>query len=165
MRKLVALVALVGLGACRMRAAGDAGQMAAHDAPIAPHVVIGALADGLDAFLAAHPRGAAPVRVDDVARTAGASYVLVQAAAAEEPHRHRRHDLTVLVLRGDGVLTLDGERVALRAGDAVLIPRGHVHFFAPTEGRPAVALAIYSPPLVGKDFVPARGVDSSPSGR
>jgi quercetin dioxygenase-like cupin family protein len=158
MRILAVLGALaLGLVGCRFRP-GSGAPPAPPAPPPAPRLVVGALADpdGLDAFLAAHPRGDAPVRIDRVARTPGASYSLVQLAAAEEPHRHRRHDLTVLVLRGDGVLTLDGVRVALRAGDAAAIPRNHVHWFAPTEGTTAVSLAIYTPPLDGKDFVPAK---------
>jgi len=46
-------------------------------------------------------------------------------------------------------------RVALRPGDAVLIARDRPHWFAPHDGTEAVALAIYTPRLEGKDWEPA----------
>jgi quercetin dioxygenase-like cupin family protein len=135
------LVAVVGLVACAARPA--------------PRVTVGALADGLAAFLAAHPRGERPIRVDEVARTPGASYHLVQAAESESPHRHVTHDLTVVVLRGRGRLTLGEATIPMGAGDAVLVPRNVVHWFAPAGGADAVALAVFTPPLDAPDNVPA----------
>src|SRR5262249_27530221 len=90
-RTALALAALL-LGAC---------------APRTPRVVAGPLVDGLDAFLAAHPVGdGQAVRVDEVARTATASHHLVQIHGSETPHRHVAHELTAVLLRGRGTLTL-----------------------------------------------------------
>jgi len=135
------LVGLIGLAACT---AGPA-----------PRVTVGALGAGLDAFLAAHPHGETPIRVDEVARTPGGSYHVVQASGSETPHRHATHDLTVVVLRGRGRLTLGDRTIPMAAGDAVLVPRNVVHWFAPA-GRPdAVALVLFTPPLDAPDTVPA----------
>ena len=122
----------------------------------APRVTLAPLAGGLDAFLAAHPpaEGQA-IRVDEVGRTAGASYHLVQVRGSEAPHRHIAHDLTVLVLRGGGTLTLAGRVTELRAGDAAIVPRGEVHWFAPRGRAPAVSLVVFTPPLDAPDSVPA----------
>jgi len=74
-----------------------------------PATTVGAVPEGLDAFLAAHPLAAGqPLRADEIARAPGASYHLVQVRGAESPHRHRAHDLAVFVLRGEGMLALDG---------------------------------------------------------
>lgn len=119
-------------------------------------MAVGPLAAGLDDFLAAHPT--APdqaTRVDEVARTASASYHVVQARGSERPHRHVQHDLTVVVLRGRGTLTLGTSRLPLVAGDTALIPRATVHWFAVEDASAAVALAIFSPPLVAPDSEPA----------
>lgn len=125
-------------------------------APRAPRVQVGALGAGLEVFLADHPVAAdQAIRVDEVARTASASYHLVQARTGERPHRHMAHDLTVFVLRGGGILTLGATRIPLRAGDAVLIPRDTVHWFANDASAPAVALAVFTPPLESPDSVPA----------
>jgi|SRR5581483_4081088 len=121
----------------------------------APRVPFGALGDGLDPFLAAHQLGdGQAIRADEVGRTATASYHLVQARGAEHPHRHAVHDLTVVVLRGRGTLTLAGAGVPLAAGDAAVVPRNTVHWFAPDSGR-AIALVVFAPPLDAPDVVPA----------
>jgi quercetin dioxygenase-like cupin family protein len=121
-----------------------------------PRVALGPAAAELDALLAAHPL--APdqgVRADEIGRTAGSSYHLVQVRGSERPHRHATHDLTVLVLRGRGVLTRGGVGVALGAGDAAAIPRGEPHWFANDGPGSAVALVVFTPPLDAPDVVPA----------
>ena len=53
------------------------------------------------------------------------------------PHRHARLHQFLLIESGGGMADLDGRAMALDAGDAVNIPRGHVHGFAfraDTEG-------------------------------
>jgi quercetin dioxygenase-like cupin family protein len=131
-----------------------------------PRLEVGPLAAGLEAFLAAHPRppGQA-MRADEVARTASASYHVVQLAGSESPHRHAAHDLTVIVLRGRGMLARDEDRLPQEPGDVVVIPRDTVHWFASAEGGSAVALVVFSPPLDAPDSIPAPRVDSPPSER
>jgi mannose-6-phosphate isomerase-like protein (cupin superfamily) len=124
-------------------------------------VVAGALPEGLDAFLAAHPLAPGQaLRADEIGRSAAASWHIVQVATAETPHRHRLHDLSVFVLRGEGVLTLDGRRIPLRAGDASLVARDRPHWFVRRGPTPSVTLAVFSPPLDGPDLVPEPEVDS-----
>jgi len=114
-----------------------------------------ALPDGLEAFLDTHPLAPGQgLRADEVMRTASASWHVVQVATTEQPHRHAQHDLTVVVLRGEGVLTLAGRRLRLRAGDAALVPRDRVHWFRRQGCRPAVALVAFTPALDGPDVVP-----------
>jgi quercetin dioxygenase-like cupin family protein len=125
-------------------------------APRTPRVALGPLADGLDAFLARHaPAEGQPIRIDEVGRTASASYHVVQVRGSEAPHRHVAHELTVLVLRGRGTLTLAGRAIELVAGDVAVIPRGDVHWFAPSGRAPAVSLVAFTPPLDAPDYVPA----------
>jgi hypothetical protein len=48
---------------------------------------------GIDAFLAAYPLAdGQALRADEIARTPGASYHLVQVRGAESPHRHHGRD-------------------------------------------------------------------------
>lgn len=118
-------------------------------------VIAGALPDGLDGFLAAHPLAPGQdLRADELTRTPSASWHVVQVVTTEQPHRHLRHDLTVFVLRGEGVLTLDGRRIPLRAGDAALVPRNRVHWFTRGGRWPAVALVVFTPALDAPDVVP-----------
>ncbi len=125
-------------------------------APRAPRLVVGAPPSGLDALLAARPL--APdgnIRADELGRTPGASYHLVQVRHGETLHRHATHDLAVFVLRGRGTLVLGSARVALAAGDAAVVPRGEVHRFVNEGGDDAIALVVFTPPLDAPDTVPA----------
>jgi quercetin dioxygenase-like cupin family protein len=124
-------------------------------------VAVGALPGGLEAFLASHPLAdGQPLRADEVGRSPAATWHVVQVQGAETPHRHRAHDLTVFVLRGAGVLTLDGQRTPMQAGDAALIPRDRVHWFARSGPDRALALVVFTPALDAPDNVPESGVDT-----
>lgn len=111
---------------------------------------------GLDALLRAHPlpadRDILPV---ELARGANASLFLVQIRTAEAPHRHPRYDLTVTLVRGHGVLWLDGAPQAMRAGDVAFVPRGLSHHFVTESATPAVALVAFAPAFDGPDAEPA----------
>jgi quercetin dioxygenase-like cupin family protein len=123
-----------------------------------PRVDLPPLAEGADAFLAAHPLAPAQnIRVDEVGRTPSASYHLVQVRDGESPHRHMTHDLTVLVLAGGGTLDLEARRIVLDAGDVAVIPRGAVHWFSNRGRGNALALIVFSPPLDAPDNVAATG--------
>ena len=124
-------------------------------APREPRVHIGALAPGLKAFRATHvPAPGANIRADEVGRTPGSSFHLIQVRGGEQPHRHVTHDLTIVVLRGCGVLTVEGVETRLAAGDVVVVPRGAVHWFSNTGRDVAVALVAFTPPLDVPDTVP-----------
>ena len=118
----------------------------------------------LDGFLTAHRLAPGePLRADEVGRTATASYHVVQVERGEEPHRHLVHDLTLVVLRGRGVLVIGSERFAVRAGDAAVIPRATAHALVTQERSPVITLAIFTPPLDAPDRAPA--FDSSGTAR
>lgn len=109
----------------------------------------------VDRFLADHPLPeGTPIRVEQIGRTEGASYHVVQVLGAENPHRHATHDLTVLVLRGRGILHRAAGETPLEAGDAAVVPRGEAHWFASQGAFPAVALVVFTPPLDEPDAVP-----------
>ncbi len=64
------------------------------------------------------------------------------------------------LLRGEGVLTLDGSVIKLRPGDAMLVARDRVHWFARRGPEPAVTLVVFTPALDAPDLVPEHEVDS-----
>jgi len=130
-----------------------------------PRAFVGALDGDLDAFMKAHPLAPGQgIRADEIARTPGASFHIVQVASEERPHRHVHHDLSVVVLRGRGTLHLEARSLPMRAGDAALVPRDTPHWFA-REGRDvAVALVTFVPPLDAPDNVPVGSVDSRTTG-
>ncbi|MEQ8762529.1 MAG: cupin domain-containing protein [Planctomycetota bacterium] len=94
------------------------------------------------------------IAVRERRRTDDASFHLIRLSGVETPHRHDRHDLTVVVLDGLAEIHL-GDRVILSgAGDVVEIPRGTPHWAERVGSKPAVAYAIYTPPFDGQDIVP-----------
>lgn len=64
----------------------------------------------------------------------------------ELPHRHLRHDATVVILEGHGTMTIGKEEKRVGPGAVIFIPRGTVHHFRNDGDRPTVALVVYAPP-------------------
>lgn len=94
------------------------------------------------------------IKVTTLGRGRDVSHHVVQVRDREVPHIHKEHDLTVVVLKGEGYLMLGRKRVELARGDVLFIPRGTVHYFVNTFHQPSVALAAFSPPFDGKDTIP-----------
>jgi quercetin dioxygenase-like cupin family protein len=109
----------------------------------------------LDKILADNPLPPGEnIKVANLGRSQSASQHVVQIRDREVPHLHKLHDATVTMLRGEGYLILGKNRLNLKAGDVVHIPRGVPHYFVNTASQPTVALAVYSPAFDGKDTHP-----------
>jgi len=109
----------------------------------------------LEKILADNPLGPADnIKVTNLGRSASASQHVVQIRDREFLHVHKLHDATVTMLRGQGYLVLAKQRVKLKAGDVIHIPRGVAHQYVNTTGEPTVALAVYAPAFDGKDTHP-----------
>lgn len=65
-------------------------------------------------------------------------------------HLHRRHDETVTILSGQGVMHLGDETREVAAGTVLMIPRGVLHSLRVTEG-PLEAISVFSPAFDGED--------------
>ncbi len=85
--------------------------------------------------------------------TAGMSVGAAVISGSEPPHRHELSDLAVLVWKGKGEMRLGQDRIGVRRGDLVIIPRGLIHRFRNDNRQLSVGLAIFSPPLKKGDFV------------
>jgi mannose-6-phosphate isomerase-like protein (cupin superfamily) len=105
----------------------------------------------LDSLVARAPPG--PVAVVDLGRTAWFSHHVAIVREGEVPHYHRFHDLTVVVLRGEGIMEIEGRRIALKAGDVAYVQRGVRHHFRNTGKDLAAAFITFSPPFDGRDTV------------
>ena len=109
----------------------------------------------LDSLLAANALAAGEnFKVVTLGQTREVSHHVVQIRDREAPHIHKDHDVKVVILRRQGYLMWEKERMDLFAGDILFIPRGAAHYFINTHSGPTVALAIYSPPFDGKDTIP-----------
>ena len=92
-------------------------------------------------------------RVAEVGRDAGTSHHVVAIRTAETPHRHDRHDLFVVMLRGHGTWRVGDETRPVGEGSLLYIPRGTVHAFGNESDANAIAYAVYVPPFDGEDRV------------
>ena len=90
-------------------------------------------------------------RVVEVGRDAHTSHHLVWIRNREVPHRHDRHDLVVVMLRGHGFIRIGREERAVGEGSILYIPRATVHAFRNTSDEPAAAYAVYTPAFDGQD--------------
>lgn len=120
-----------------------------------PAFVLPGVADAVPVTLAADPGPpGADIHAHPVTAGANASVALVTIRDREALHTHARYDLTVLLVRGEGTLWLDGVARPMRAGDGAFIPRGTPHRFVNTGRRPAAAVVVFAPPFAGPDQVP-----------
>jgi mannose-6-phosphate isomerase-like protein (cupin superfamily) len=92
-------------------------------------------------------------RVTELARDAHTSHHLVWIRDRETPHRHDRHDLLVVILRGHGGMRLGADERPVGEGSILYVPRGTVHAFRNALAEPALAYAVYLPAFDGKDRV------------
>jgi mannose-6-phosphate isomerase-like protein (cupin superfamily) len=92
--------------------------------------------------------------VHEVGRDAHASHHAVWIRDREQPHRHDRHDLFVVIVRGYGTMRLGAEARPVGEGSILYVPRGTPHAFANESGEPALAYAVYVPAFDGADRVP-----------
>jgi mannose-6-phosphate isomerase-like protein (cupin superfamily) len=99
--------------------------------------------------------GPGPVGIVDLGHTAWVSEHIAVVREGEQPHYHRFHDLTVVVLRGAGVMDIEGKRFEMKTGDVVHINRGVRHYFRNSGKDAAAALVVFSPPFDGRDTVTA----------
>ncbi|MGH7829372.1 MAG: cupin domain-containing protein, partial [Candidatus Binatia bacterium] len=90
------------------------------------------------------PLKSGEIFVQDLGSSEYSSRHLVWIQSEEKPHRHADHDLTVRLLRGEGVLSYGAQSVPMRAGDLVVIPRGTAHAFVNRSRAPAAAFTFFS---------------------
>ncbi len=95
-------------------------------------------------------------RVVELGRDTATSHHLVAIRGAEKPHRHDRHDLFVVVVRGHGTMRIGDAALPVGEHSVLYVPRGTVHAFANESGGPALAYVLYTPPFDGVDRVDAR---------
>lgn len=130
-------------------------------APEPPPAVLDALlpegrrTEPLAALAASSPLPAGEdFRVAEIGRDAHSSHHLVWIRDREQPHRHDRHDLFVVILRGGGAMRLGAEERPVGEGSILYVPRGTPHAFRNASADVAVAYAVYTPPFDGSDRVP-----------
>jgi mannose-6-phosphate isomerase-like protein (cupin superfamily) len=93
-------------------------------------------------------------RAVEIGRDAHVSQQVVAIRTGETLHRHDRHDLLVVILRGHGRMRLGDDTREVGEGSILYVPRGSVHAFTNGSAEPAYAFTVYAPPFDGKDRAP-----------
>jgi mannose-6-phosphate isomerase-like protein (cupin superfamily) len=75
----------------------------------------------------------------------GVSIGLAVVEKSIRPHYQKVSDEIYYILRGQGVITVDGAKQALKEGDVVSIPKGQVHGFENTGSEPCLVLFASGP--------------------
>lgn len=117
-----------------------------------PSAVSGPAVYNIDSLLEANQlvKGQ-PMRSDVIAWDSTSSVHLTQVETAVEAHHHNTHDENVWIIRGSGRLTLGEQKLKVKAGEFVHIPRGTVHAFHNLGSNPAVVISVFSPGFDSKD--------------
>jgi mannose-6-phosphate isomerase-like protein (cupin superfamily) len=166
-RRLAGSLLLVGLAGVLL-GGQPAADPASGAAPGEPAAVLDALFPGgrrTEALARLAEGELAPeeaVRVSELGRDASTSHHLVRIRDREELHRHDRHDLLVVVLRGHGTMRLGEEERSVGEGSILYVPRGVAHAFRNQSHEPAAAYGVYTPPFDGRDRVPVTGEGRAP---
>jgi mannose-6-phosphate isomerase-like protein (cupin superfamily) len=87
----------------------------------------------------------APVRNQSLAEAT------IEAGGATVRHYHREAEEIYYLVEGEGEIEIDGERRAVRAGDAVLIPPGAWHRITASPDGPVRLLCCCAPPYRHSD--------------
>ena len=149
MNKNLSVFLMLALAGCAAASAGG-GQTQWMTFPVAK----GGKGITLEAWLKEHPLKADQgISIEEISRGETASAAIIQIRTVEPLHVHMDHDVTVILLKGEGLLRVGGRNLELRPGSIVTIPRGAAHSFANKSQEPAVAYAMFNPAFDGKDFV------------
>lgn len=120
--------------------------------------------DSIDLDSLMRRAGPGPVGIVDLGHTAWVSEHIAVVREGEQPHYHRFHDLTVVVLRGEGVMDVEGKRFVMKPGDVVHINRGVRHYFRRTSKEEPASFVVFSPPFDGRDIATAEApADEKPA--
>ncbi len=91
------------------------------------------------------------IKVEKLAGDSLVSSFLIWIKVGVAAHFHADHSEHVMMLEGEGTLTMNGKQYQLKQGDMVFIPKGTVHSFANTTDAPAKILSIQAPQFDGTD--------------
>lgn len=68
-------------------------------------------------------------------------------------HKHAYHSEHVVVLEGEGLMTMKGKNFVIKKGDLVFIPKNSVHAVRSTGSIPLKVLSIQAPLFNGSDRI------------
>lgn len=98
-------------------------------------------------------RGKTPIRSLALYSDSACSSFLLEIDRTVKPHLHRNHTEHVVVLSGKGTMKLGDNRLEIKAGDVIFIPKSTVHSVEVVGAIPLKVLSIQAPFFDGQDRV------------
>lgn len=98
--------------------------------------------------------GPGPVHVTALHADSLCSSYLIRVDTEVPLHLHRAHTEHVMVLEGEGLMTLGDTVRSIRAGDIVIIPRNTPHAVKVQGDVPLRVISVQAPRFDGTDRVP-----------
>ena len=80
------------------------------------------------------------------------SFHVIHLTGTEKPHTHDDHDLYAFMVSGEVKLKMSGKEFIMKRGDAVMIPKGTVHWAQNLSPEGSEALIVFSPALKEPDY-------------
>ncbi len=68
-------------------------------------------------------------------------------------HKHQYHSEHVIVLEGEGKMTLGAKEFVVKKGDVIFIPKGVPHKVTTTSKKPLKVISVQAPKFLGKDRI------------
>jgi len=99
------------------------------------------------------PKPHRPVQVLPLNESEDGSAYIVWVDSQVRAHYHGEHTEWVVVLEGEGRLTLDGREFEIRPGQQIMIPRNAVHSVVVSGDRVMKVLSIQTPRFDPKDRI------------
>lgn len=93
------------------------------------------------------------LRIDRLTENEHFSAHLLQIRTRRARHIHANHDVTLMVHRGHGLVTVERLKHIVGPGDVFHIPRGTPHGCSNTGSARLVFIAVFTPPLHHADTI------------
>ncbi len=93
------------------------------------------------------------IHVHKLSTNEHASSFVIWVKQGVAPHRHAKHAESVLVLEGEGTMTVGEETQKIGPGDFINIPKNEVHSVTVTSKKPMKVISVQAPEFLGKDRI------------
>ena len=93
------------------------------------------------------------VLVKNLYSDAKASYFVIWIKKGVKSHKHAKHTESIIVLDGEGEMTLGSKKFDILQGDHFTIPENTFHSVVVTSKKPLKIVSVQAPEFLGKDRI------------
>jgi mannose-6-phosphate isomerase-like protein (cupin superfamily) len=93
------------------------------------------------------------VLVKDLYSDAKASYFVIWIKKEVKSHKHLKHTESIIVLDGEGEMTVGNKKFDIQHGDHFIIPENTFHSVKVTSTNPLKIISVQAPEYFGKDRI------------